>query len=211
MEIIFDRPSEVYLENKRGLETVDTNQLFLLASESVEPTADIVSKLYQKNIWQKDVYNQSINISEDMIFIFQLFGHPWSIIFMDFSGILIKEEDAQIISQSLQTNAIYYRGSDTSSTAKYLLYNKGIMIEKYNFEHGVIAEFQSTERNLDVRNIDRGDIVYRLLVERDAYIPSISWVDSPDEPDEEINFCGRNVLNFTNLFPEDVIRMDCLS
>lgn len=208
MEIIFHRPSEGYLENKRGLETVDTNQLLLLVSESVEPTADIVSKLYQKNIWQKDVYNQSINISENMIFIFQLFGHPWSIIFMDFSGILTEEEDAQIISQSLQTNAIYYRGSDTSGTATYLLYNKGIMIEKYNFEYGVISEFQSIERNLDVNNIYRGTIVDRLLIERDAYIPSICWDCSPNE---EINFRGRNVLNFINLFPEDVIRMDCLS
>ncbi|MBD2299049.1 hypothetical protein H6G80_34215 [Nostoc sp. FACHB-87] len=208
MEIIFNRPSEVYLENKRGLETIDTNQLFLLVNKSVEPTADIIKKLYQKKIWQKDVYNQSINISKNMIFIFQLLGHPWSIIFLDFSGVLIKEEDAQIISQSLQTNAIYYRGSDTSSTAKYLLYSKGIMIEKYIFENGVIAEFQSLERNLDVNNISRGTIVDRLVTERDAYIPSIYWDYSPNE---EINFCGRNVLKFTNLFPEDIIRMDCLS
>ncbi|GAX38537.1 hypothetical protein [Nodularia sp. NIES-3585] len=156
MSIYFVREEGIPLEQRRGVETIDRNLLFILVRASVEPVAQAFSTLRQMNIWIRNAYNCEIDIHNESTVVFQLRGHPWSLIYKPYSSSMkidLTEEDARNISELLDTEVIYYAGSDTCATIEYQLYSNGICLEKLSFEENFKCEFHSQIRQVEIKNI----------------------------------------------------------
>ena len=83
------------------------------------------------NVWVRNAYNRKIDIQNESTFVFQLRGHPWSIVYKPYvrsMQIDTTQEDARSISESLGTSAIYYAGSDTCGTLEYHLFSNGVYL-----------------------------------------------------------------------------------
>ncbi|MCG6135992.1 MAG: hypothetical protein MET45_15275 [Nostoc sp. LLA-1] len=208
MLIYFVRDKDISLDQHRGLETIDANVLFVLIRASVEQVSQAFSNLRQMNVWERNIYEREIDIHNESFLVFQLRGHPWSLIYkfnLPSNRIYLTEEDAQSISESLGTSAIFYAGSDTCGTMEYHLYHHGILQEKLSFEEEVSIEFQS-----QLRQIEAGDIksAYRFTMdfirEQDAYIPCLIEV-------EDLKVGQRTKLHIEDLMPDEVERMDYLA
>ncbi|MEH1900249.1 MAG: hypothetical protein V7L04_02205 [Nostoc sp.] len=208
MLIYFTKDEGISLEHHRGVETIDANILFLLVRSSVEPVAQAFSTLKQMNVWVHNAYDHEIEIQNESIFVFQLRGHPWSLIYKPhiFSRrIFLTEEDACSISELLNTSAIYYAGSDTCGTLEYHLYSNGISQEKLSFEEGIKKEYQSQLRQVKARNIKSAyAFTMNFIREQDAYIPCLIEV-------EGLSAGQRTTLRIDDLIPNEVERMDYLT
>ncbi len=210
MVITFGRPCKANLKQCRGLETPDINLLIILVKESVESSAGAYSSLKPINIWEKNTYNQEIAIHQESTFVFKLQGHLWSIIYKPLLPLksFLLPEDAKALSTILNTDTIYYECIDTANIIHYQLFKNGILVEKLYYENGT-AEFISQRRQIDVNKIRRYRFVNDFIQEQDTYIPMLIC----DYPRDEKKFIRgkRTILNFENLFPSEVARMDYLA
>ncbi len=166
------------LEQKRGIETIDLNQILVLVKAPIEPVAQAFSQARQADIWERDVYDHQIETTKGQGFIvFQLRGHSWTLISeMDFvpHRTPLKNKDAQTLSRLLQTRAIYYRVSDTSGYIGYEFYENGTFIEMLSAEEEIYLEFESQSRPLKPEEIGSAYIfVYDFMLEQDVYIPAL--------------------------------------
>lgn len=156
----------------------------------------------------RDAYNREITIQNESTFVFQLRGHPWSIVYKPCFGsvrLYLAEEDARSISESLGTAAIYYTRSDTSGTLEYHLYQNGVLQEKLSFEEEVSIEFQSQLRSLKARNIQNAyTFTMNFIREQDAYVPNLVEM-------EDLIAGQRTTLGIENLMPNEIERMDYLA
>ncbi|MHC5932672.1 hypothetical protein [Nostoc sp.] len=208
MSIYFVREEGIPLEQRRGLETIDRNLVFVLVRASVEQVSQAFSTLRQMNVWVSNAYECEIEIQNESTFVFQLRGHPWSLIYKPYMSsirIYLTEEDARNISESLSTSVIYYAGSDTCGTIGYHLYSNGILQEKLSFEEEFKCEFQSQLRQLEARNIeDAYTFTMNFIREQDAYIPCVVEV-------EELLAGQHTTLRIEDLMLNEVERMDYLA
>ncbi|MEH2174675.1 hypothetical protein [Nostoc sp.] len=208
MLIYFVRDEGISLEQRRGVETIDANILFVLVRSSVEPVAQTFSNLKQMNIWVHNAYDREIDIQNESIFVFQLRGHPWSLIYKPHISsirIYLTEEDARSISESLGTSAIYYAASDTCGTIEYQLYSNGISVEKLSYEEEVVIEFQSQLRQVEAKDIQSAyAFTMNFIREQDAYIPCLIEV-------EGLSAGQRTTLRIEDLMLNEVERMDYLA
>ncbi|MDF2388389.1 hypothetical protein JMG10_43605 [Nostoc ellipsosporum NOK] len=209
MSIYFVREEGTPLEQRRGLETIDRNLLFVLVRASVEQIAQAFSTLRQMDVWVRNAYESEVEIQNESAFVFQLRGHPWSLIYKLSSSsirIYLTEEDARRISELLSTSVIYYAVSDTCGTIEYHLYNNGILQERLSFEEEFKCEFQSQLRQIEAREVDKDAYTFTMnfMRDQDAYIPCIVEV-------EDLKLGQRTTLRFEGLLPNDVERMDYLA
>ncbi len=190
------------------METIDRNILFVLVRASVEPVAQAFSVFRQMDVWVRDAYEHEIDIQNESTFVFQLRGHPWSIVYKPYmlsERLYLTEEDARSISEILGTSAIYYAGSDTCGTLEYHLYRNGVCVEKLAFEEEVSLGFQSQLRQFEEKDIrDAYTFTMNFIREQDAYIPNIVQV-------EDLRAGQRTTLRFEDLMPHEVERMDYLA
>jgi hypothetical protein len=208
MPIYFVREEGIPLEQRRGLETIDRNLVFVLVRASVEQVSQAFSTLRQMNVWVRNAYECEIEIQNESTFVFQLRGHPWSLIYKPHTSsirIYLTEEDARNISESLSTSVIYYAGSDTCGTIEYHLYSNGILQEKLSFEEEFKCEFQSQLRQLEARSIEEAyTFTMNFIREQDAYIPCVVEV-------EELLAGQHTTLRIEDLMLNEVERMDYLA
>lgn len=208
MSIYFVREEGIPLEQRRGLETIDRNLVFVLVRASVEQVSQAFSTLRQMNLWVRNGYECEIEIHNESTFVFQLRGHPWSLIYkyrMSSIRIYLTEEDARNLSESLSTSVIYYACSDTCGTIEYHLYSNGILQEKLSFEEEFKCEFQSQLRQLEARSIeDAYTFTMNFIREQDAYIPCVVEV-------EELLAGQHTTLRIEDLMLNEVERMDYLA
>jgi len=208
MAIYFLRAEDTPLEQRRGLETIDRNILVIFVQAPVEQVAQEFSTLKQMNVWVRNVYEREIDIQNESTFVFQLRGHPWSIVYKPYvrsMRIDLTEEDAQRISESLSTAAIYYAGSDTCATLEYQLYHHGVLQEKLAFEEEVSIEFKSQLRSLAARDIrDAYTFTMDFMREQDAYVPNLTET-------EGLIATQHKSICFEGLMPNEIERMDYLA
>lgn len=208
MAIYFMRYDGVSLAQRRGLETIDLNLLYILVKAPVEPVAQAFSTLRQMNVWVPDAYGREIDILNESIFVFRLRGHPWSIVYkplMPVERLYLNEEDARIISELLGTSAIFYGGSDTCATIEYYLFSNGIAVEKLFFEEDGDIKFQSQLRQIKAEDIeDAYQFTMDFVREQDAYIPGIVQVE-----DLIVGQC--TILRIEDLLPDEIEQMDYLA
>lgn len=60
MSIYFVREEGIPLEQRRGLETIDRNLVFVLVRVSVEQVSQAFSTLRQMNVWVRNAYECEI-------------------------------------------------------------------------------------------------------------------------------------------------------
>lgn len=209
MSIYFVREEGIPLEQRRGIETIDRNLMFVLVRASVEQVAQAFSTLKQMNVWVRNAYESEIEIQNESTFVFQLQGHPWSLIYKLYRSsirIYLTEEDARKISEYLSTSVIYYAGSDTCGTIEYHLYSNGILQEQLSFEENFKCEFQSQLRQVEARKIKKNAYTFTMnfIREQDAYIPCVVEV-------EKLPIGQRITLRIEDLMLNEVERMDYLA
>ncbi|MEH1883878.1 hypothetical protein [Nostoc sp.] len=208
MSIYFVREEGIPLEQRRGLETIDRNLVFVLVRASVEQVSQAFSTLRQMNVWVSNAYECEIEIQNESTFVFQLRGHPWSLIYKLHRSsirIYLTEEDARNLSESLSNSVIYYAGSDTCGTIEYHLYSNGILQEKLSFEEEFKCDFQSQLRQLEAINIENAyTFTMNFIRDLDAYIPCIVEV-------EELLAGQQTTLRIEDLMLNEVERMDYLA
>jgi hypothetical protein len=208
MSIYFVREEGIPLEQRRGLETIDRNLVFILVQASVEQVSQAFSTLRQMNVWIRNAYECEIEIQNESTFVFQLRGHPWSLVYKLHRSsirIYLTEVDAKYLSESLSTSVIYYAGSDTCGTIEYHLYSNGILQEKLSFEEEFKCDFQSQLRQLEAKYIeDAYTFTMNFIREQDAYIPCIVEV-------EKLLVGQHKTLRIEDLMLNEVERMDYLA
>lgn len=208
MSLYLVRAEGTPLQQRRGVETIDRNILFVLVQASVEPVAQAFSELKQMNVWIRDAYECEMEIQNESTFVFQLQGHPWSIIYKPYMRgmkIELTQEDACSISELLNTSAIYYIGSDTCGTIGYHFYQNGVSLERLFFEEEDSLEFQSQVRQLQVEDIqDTYTFTMNFIQEQDAYIPCLMEM-------EDLVAGQHQIISIENLMSNEMARLDYLA
>ena len=197
------------IEECKGLETIDLTLYFVLVKASVEPVAQAFSTLKQMDVWVPNAYNREILVYKESILIFQFRGHSWSIIYHPYGSgkqSELKEEDARSLSESLNTDAFFYFGSDSSGIIKYHFFRNGVSQEKMFFEEpDDTLEFQSQLCQTEAGEIEDGYTqAMNFVHEQDAYIPGLIAVE-PLRPNQ------TTTLRIENLSSAELERMDYLA
>ena len=197
------------LEERRGEETTDLVLYFILVKAPVEPVAQDLSSLKQMDVWVPNAYNQEILIYRESILIFQFRGHAWSIIYHPYGSgrrSAFEAEEARSLSESLNTDAFFYFGSDSSSTIEYHFFSNGISQEKMFFEEPEnTLEFQSQLRQIEPGEIEDGyTLAINFVRDQDAYIPGLVAIE-PIKPNQ------TTTLQIENLSSAELERMDYLA
>ncbi len=189
---------DIPLEERRGLGGIDNNARYLAVKASVQEVAQALSKKLEAVCWQQNVYNQTIEIQRENLFIFQLRSHFWTIIQSPYWGVYSFqhhfEEEAQLLSRLLDTKALFCQRSDTASYIGYHLYEKGESIERLYFSEDSdlnrdpqdkdyipgMYQFSSQLRQLQEEYIllNGYRIVNKFLEEQALYIPDLIWDDT---------------------------------
>lgn len=217
--ITFLRDEEpISLNQRRGFESIDANLLFIFVKTNVESVAQEFSNLKQINVWIRDVYNLEISVEKESTFVFQLRGHPWSLIYKPSRAsveIFLLQEDARNISNSLNVPSVYFAISDTSELIEYELFMDNTSVERLYWEEGDTIEFYSQSRQIEAGAIqDAYQFTDDFLRAQDVYVPCL--IEDYLRLEEWKNSSGSSgklgtVASFNNLMPDEVERMDYLA
>ncbi len=211
----------IELRDCRGYETTDVNDYLVLVQASIEQTAQAITQIKQIRSWQRDVYEQEIEVANYGILAFQLLKHSWTVV-RDLSSqsrcILFGENEANSISNLLHSKAIVFSVSDSALRIGYDFYQSGQRIEKFCFSSDSEEEllddeyeddqwygnyqFQSQIRQIETESI--GDpylFTHNFLVGQDAFAPYL------------FDFRGekRMVLDEKRVERGDFVRIDYLT
>jgi len=227
MLIFIRRPENVSLQKVRGVGVYDTNLRSILVQASVESVAQALISIKDVNVWKSNVYGREIELARNSALIFQLKGHPWSVVYVPYfpakeidpTKLSIQEIekimhsplelpfdllelDALKISELLKTSVIFYSVSDTLGLTEYQIYKNGLLEEKFSSQEGSLIEFQSKYRQVEAKSIKN---VYKFvdesIREQDAFVP---WLDVR----ESLDIGKRVLLQIDGLVSDDVERMD---
>ena len=203
-----DRENDFSIEEWRGISNSDENIRYILVEAPVELVAQTYYRLKSMNVWLPNTYGNKIVIQPNSILVFRFRGHKWSVIYEPsnvYSGEIIPtEEDALKISELLNTAAIFYVNSDTSGYIAYDFYDKGVLLERLDYQEYSEIKFESQLRVLDPKDIYGYDLTYNFLSDRGAYIPCL-YEENFFIPEKE------RILQMNKLLPNEMERMDYLA
>ena len=207
----------------RGLVSDNLNDFLILVQATVDEVAAAFCQVRGATVWEKDVFEHEVELTNQCFVVFQFTGHPWTLIHEEnvYSwSKSLNREDAEAISQHLRAKAIYYGVSDTAGAIGYDLYQSGSLMESfdsccdYDFDdeiesggepdttYGSRWKLYSKLRHPNPNEIKRDfDFVDAFFRAQDAYVPAWGggW-----------RTCGtgqRRRLQVTGLDPDD-LRMD---
>ena len=197
------RRRKVPLETQRGLVSTDLNSHMILVRASVEAVAEAWASIRNTSIWERDVFEQEVELTNCCFRVFQFTGHPWTIVcgenIWSYREYLKTEEAAQL-SQILQTQAIDYGVSDTAGAYGYDFFESGKLMERFDCCDEIEFESQLRQVALDKFNgVD--EFMDAFMRSQDAYVPAFR---------SGLGYCGtgkRVRLAIVGLDPED-LRMD---
>lgn len=190
----------VAIERLRGIESPDCNEQFVIVKAPVHVVASALTEIRQATVWNQDVYAREIEIMGDDFVVFQFRGHSWTLIhYLRPQKTAPNERDAEALARYINTDAIYYRISDSACYIGYQLYDNTGLVESFYREGQQPVEFQSLRRQTteEIINI-LGLHVFDFMKEQDIYVPNISlpickigeritlqvgvYINDPDEP-----------------------------
>lgn len=208
----------------RGLVSEDVNDRLILVQADAEAAAEALYQVRGANIWMKDVFEKEVELTNECFVVFQYSGHSWSVVHEEnvyFENRGLTEEDAQKISQYLETKTINYGVSDTAGAIGYEFYDSGELIESFldycendfreeretrDESHTVYGhrwKLYSRQRQIDPKDVKRSyDFVDAFMKSQDVFVPvwiCIRWRQSATGL--------RRRLEVSGLDPED-LRMD---
>ncbi|MEA5601677.1 hypothetical protein [Nostoc sp. UHCC 0252] len=141
------------IEERYGLEDIDTIAVGLLVNAPLDQIAEIVAQFGAE--WEQDIHEQ--NIQNPGLLVFQFRGHSWTGIldvsmtdkytyvttdtFDDSHNFVTCSWDwelqAQSISQQLHTRTIYYWVDDSGLTIGYVYWENGELMERLEFDEAI--------------------------------------------------------------------------
>lgn len=167
------------LAERRGVCFFGYNGTTIFVKADVEDVARSMREHRGTYQWHKNIINREVELSHQCFFIFRLNGHSWTTIIPRNS---FGNEDARIISLSLQTRSIYYGISDTALALGYSIYENGDLLEE--LETGECYENIEWRSSIHHTNTERigidigiGEWVDRLFRENDVFEPSMTFID----------------------------------
>jgi tetratricopeptide (TPR) repeat protein len=167
-------PTMRLIERCRGIELTDCNDWFVLVKGPIETVAPAFAQLRHASVWQQDVYDREIEMLGQDFIVFQFRGHSWTLIHhLGRLGHLPREGDAEALAQQLDTEAIYYRVSDTACYIGYQLYDRTGLVERFSSESGSRFEFESKRPQALVEELGSlGPYTCgNFIKQQDAYVP----------------------------------------
>lgn len=191
----------VAIERLRGIESPDCNDYFVIVKAPVHLVASALNETRQATVWNQDVCDREIEIMGDDFVVFQFRGHSWTLIHnLRVQETAPNEKDAEVLARHINTDAIFFRISDSSGYIGYQLYNSTGLVESLFRENGEPPGiFQSLKRQPPEKAISSpGLYIFDFLKEQEIYVPMISlprctvgqrivlqvevYIDDPDEP-----------------------------
>lgn len=129
---------DIPLEQRRGLDSIDLDDLLVLVQAPIEQVTQAFSQVRQAERCEHDVYDREVKIIGQDFIVFQFRGHSWTLIHeLGFPlDSPLGDEDAQELSGLLNTRAICYAVSDTCGSIGYSLYEHGTSVEMLSFADG---------------------------------------------------------------------------
>ncbi len=142
---------EIPVSQWRGIDSIDLNDHCVIVNAPIEEVSQALYQIRNANIWQKDVFEKEIEMTDICFIVFQFPGHSWTAIrdqnitvSYDFNNLdveliqqqwqnKVNEKDANGISEILQTKAIYFSCSDTADTICYEVFDCGEIVEEFYF------------------------------------------------------------------------------
>lgn len=134
------------IEERCGLETIDTIAVGLLVLAPLDQVAEVLSQSAVR--WERNVYGQTVQGCG--LLVFQFRGHPWTGIL---DGCMTKQyrdilkgyvpddwdwaSQAQSLSQRLHTRTIYYLVDDTGFTVGSTYWENGERMERLEFDQAI--------------------------------------------------------------------------
>ena len=195
------------VESWRGVDSIDVSDCLMLVRASVEAVAEAFACIRNAAIWERDVFEKEVELTNCCFEVFQFTGHPWTIVRQSH----IREEsltmqDAAELSDLLSTQAIGYETSKSCDLVCYEFFESGQLLERFSTLFSP-HEFESQLRQVDIHNIENFDefeFVDAFVRSQNAYIPAIrsfpgayrGW-----EPGDRAKLC------IEGLDPDD-LRMD---
>ncbi len=142
------------IETLRGVFDVDGNYNELYVLAPADKTAAALTELRGAKSWQKQVDDHGVTLTEHGCFVIQFKGHRWSQVLdpvwnRGYSG------EAEELSQTLNTRAIYFSYSDTAGAFEYNLYESGKLLERLAFCEGHVDGYESKLRQIDPKQIEK--------------------------------------------------------
>lgn len=172
--MLFEEPENQPVEQWRGIGSIDRIYSVVLVRASVEAVAQFLNQEKKVIFWKRDVYADNVDIRHRGLLILQLRGNDWTLIHNLGWIDRCNEQDAQALSDSLQTCAMYYQVSDSSERLGYQFFQNGKLLEILLFDENGNT-FQSQLRSLTIEDIetedrDKYDFTDSFLREQGIYI-----------------------------------------
>lgn len=146
----------------RGLASQEVNECTLLVKAGIDQVSDAFSQMKSAASTEKDVKGKEVVLGEECYVVYQLSGHPWTLIEIlhgydeQYQRQELEPEDALKMSQLLNTKAIDFKISDTAYAVGYELFENGESVEKFEF-HGDYSDYEESEEELDDDDEDEDD------------------------------------------------------
>ena len=157
----------------RGVASFDTNEILVLVLAPVGAVAEAFQKLRKAKTWTQNVGEKTVTVADPSFLVYRLKGHPWTIVDRYHGhGARLQPEDAQALSKTLQTKAIFYGNSDTAGVTQYDLFENGKRLEHFVDYEGI--EFESVVRDVQPPEDDVYEFVEAFMREQDAFAPGIT-------------------------------------
>lgn len=178
-EIEVDENDYKSLAELRGVCYFDYSGTTIFVKADVEDVARSLREHRSTYQWYKNIVNREVELSHQCFFVFRFNGHSWTTIIPRNS---FDNEDARIISLSLNTRSIYYDVSNTALALGYSIYENGELLE--TLDTGKCYENIEWESSIHDPNIERIGIdigvqewLDRLFSENDVLEPGMTFVN----------------------------------
>jgi hypothetical protein len=178
-EVEVDEDDYKSLAERRGVCSFNYNGTTVFVKADVENVARSLREHRGTYQWHQNIVYREVELSHQCFFIFRFNGHIWTIVIpRNSSG----NEDARLISLSLQTRSIYYGISDTACALEYSIYENGELLETLETSECYESiEWRSSihDTNTERIGIDIGieEWIDQLFRENDVLEPSMTFVD----------------------------------
>lgn len=158
------------LKKERGLPARDGELAAVLVREEIEKVS---AALAERGELLRGIQGQEVTCGKGSLLIYQLVGHPWTVI-ETASNDFLGSELAVDLSRSLGSPAIWIGVSDASSAVGYDLFDAGERTEWFYDgparKDGLERDFGSREKKRKPsKSADPQEVVHKFLVAQDAF------------------------------------------
>ena len=118
----------------RGVTTFDTNDAVVLIAGPVEAVAREFVALRKAAVWEQDALGKKVKLTARCHAVWKLIDQPWTAIMKLRSPYAHWPcvRDAEAISKTLGTRALYVANSDTGGVTQYALFDNGKLVELFD-------------------------------------------------------------------------------